>query len=416
MTWFCALATGGIFLSMTLLCLFLSEGAIKDGQYHTFLSDVNAMVSYLEDYSVISERWIARMEGTGRLLLGIYDNGMELLRQDPDGVRRAAEEKALEIALREHELDISDDNLQRSGHVNFPVRVEGGESYYASVAVFPKRSGNLGVVLLYPLDRQREQITRQRWLFAGIDLMGLTALAVFAWFFTGKLLIPLEESRQRQVQFVASASHELRSPLAVMLSNLSALEKAGEGERERFQNNIREEGTRMSRLVDDMLTLASTDSRSWTLRRVPAEMDTLCLDVYERFCGPARERGLRLTVSLPEEELPPYSCDPDRVAQALCVLLDNALSYTPAGGEVSLSLERQAGGKLCFRVSDTGPGVPDGEKEKIFQRFYRTDRSRRDKEHFGLGLCIAREIVELHRGRLWVEDAPGGGAAFYMLL
>ena len=97
------------------------------------------------------------------------------------------------------------------------------------------------------------------------------------------------------------------------------------------------------------------------------------------------------------------------------MLLENALSYTPQGGCVELSVEEKSG-RCLISVQDNGPGVPDGEKLRIFDRFYRTDKSHQNKEHFGLGLCVAREIVDLHKGKLWVEDTPGGGATFCMLL
>ena len=126
----------------------------------------------------------------------------------------------------------------------------------------------------------------------------------------------------------------------------------------------------------------------------------MALRVYERFLRPAGEKGLRLELSLPEEALPRYQWDGSRIEQALSVLLDNALSYTPAGGNIELILERQPGGRAKFTVRDSGPGVPDSEKEHIFERFYRADSARRDREHFGLGLCVAKEIATLHKGRL----------------
>lgn len=422
MTWFCALATGAILVCMSLLCLFLSESAIREGQYRAFLKDLDSVITYLEGQTVIPAGWASRLESRDQMYLTLYDRGKRAL---PSGRGESAldllEEIVRNTAAEDHGLDIlapAKSGVEKSEYVHFPVRVwnmgPSSGSYYAAAAVFPKEGGDISAIILYSLERQQKQIVRQRWMFAGVGLMGLIALCIFAWVFTGKLVGPMEQSRRNQVQFVASAAHELRSPLTVMLSNLSALEKAGEDERGRFQDNIRAEGLRMSRLVNDLLVLANTDSHSWSILSAPTEMDTLCLDVYERFCGPAREKGLRLTVALPEGELPVRPCDPDRIAQALSVLLDNAISYTPAGGTVSLSLTKQGGDKVRFSVTDTGPGVPDGEKEKIFQRFYRTDRQ--DKEHFGLGLCVAKEIVQLHRGRIWVEDAPGGGAAFYMVL
>lgn len=241
-------------------------------------------------------------------------------------------------------------------------------------------------------------------------------LLAFSWFFVKKLLRPVEESRQKQVQFVAAASHELRSPLAVILSNLSALEKAGPGDRPRFQKNIRAEGLRMTRLVDDLLALASADSHSWTILKEPVELDTLALELYEKYSRPAREKGLKLTITLPEEGVPPTCCDGGRVEQAVSALISNALSYTPEGGRVDIILTQLHGGRMMFTVQDNGPGIPDREKPLIFRRFYRSDPARRDREHFGLGLCVAQEIAQLHRGRLWVEDNPGGGSRFKLVI
>lgn len=416
MTGFCTLITGAIFVGMTVLCLFLSERSIRENQYQTFLNDVNAIVSYLESQTVISNQWLAKMEGSKRLSLSLYDNALPLLYNSLKEKQEGLADMAREIAAQEHGLDIfaSMGSAVLPQTVTFSIQDQSGQSFYAAAAVFPKANGTLSAIAIYPLVNQQRQILTQRLLFAGVDLVGLGALAAFAWIFTGKMLRPLEESRRKQAQFVAAASHELRSPLAVILSNLSALEKAGPEEQERFRENIRAEGTRMSRLVDDMLALASADSRSWAVNRSPVELDTLALEVYEQFSSMARERGLRFSVSLPEEEIPLCRCDGNRIAQALSVLLDNAFSYTPSGGRVELSLTLRPGGRVRFSVADTGPGVPEEEKERIFQRFYRADASRQNREHFGLGLCVAREIVELHKGRLWVEDAPGGGAVFCM--
>lgn len=418
MTRFCILATGSIAVVITLLCLMVSENAIRRAQYQAFLNDVNGVVSYLEGRTVISGPWLSQTEGAQRLLLALYDNARPLLHNGLKTPTETVERQAQSIAAQRCGLDVlrPSRNSTLTQTVRFNFRDGVGMKYYGAAAVLPKPNGTLSVLILCPLEKQEKQLAHQRVMFGAIVFFGVIALAVFAWFFTGKMLIPLEESRRKQTQFVASASHELRSPLAVMLSNLSALEKAGPGEQARFLGNIRAEGERMSRLIEDMLALANADSHSWSLRREPVELDTLALEAYERFGGLARERGLRLSVALPEEDLPPYPCDAGRIAQALAVLLDNALSYTPPGGSVRLELARQANGRFRFSVADTGPGIPDEEKENIFLRFYRCDASRQDKEHFGLGLCVAKEIAGLHRGRLWVEDAPGGGAVFHLVI
>lgn len=420
LTLFCTLVTGGIFLAMSLLCLMFSENSIRQNHRQAFQSALNSMVSYLENQTVVTGQWIAKTEGGGRLLLNLYDNGKPFHYNSLSGGenKKIILEKAQRIAAEEYGLNIFQPsaNAVLSRRVDFNMKSEGGERYYGAAMVFPRKNGALSAVAVYPLAPQEREILLQRLLFAAIDLLGVGALAAFAYFFTGRTLRPIEESREKQAQFVAAASHELRSPLTVMLSNLSALKKADPRERGRFEENIQAEGARMSRLIDDMLALANADSHSWSICRAPVETDTLALELYERFSGLAREKGIQLRVALPEGPLPKCQCDGGRVEQALSVLLDNALCYTPSGGQVTLEVTAQPGGRTKFTVQDNGPGVPKEEKELIFQRFYRADSSRQDKEHFGLGLCVAKEIAQLHKGRLWVEDAPGGGAAFHLVL
>ena len=123
----------------------------------------------------------------------------------------------------------------------------------------------------------------------------------------------------------------------------------------------------------------------------------------------------QLLIELPEDSLPVCFCDSLKISQALAILIDNALAYVPEGGMIRLSARQEAASVSLF-VADNGPGIPDSEKEAVFQRFYRSDTSRNDKQHFGLGLCIAKEIALLHHGTLSVSDTPGGGATFQLKL
>ncbi len=419
MALFCTLVTSCILVAMTALCLFLSERSMRETLRQSFLNHMTQVIFYLQDLTVVEGPELTRME-QAQYIFYLFDNGLPLLHRTAG----FAEDKdlcqlAMETAARDYQLDVV--SPQNNPHAvewrQFSLRDKAGRNYFAAVAVFRRRkAGCLQAVALFPLAKQDKQFNEQRWLFAGIDLVGCIIFLIFSWFFVKKLLRPVEETRQKQVQFVAAASHELRSPLAVMLSNLSALERAGPQERPRFQKNIQTEGLRMSRLIDDLLALANADSHSWSIRREPVELDTLTLELYEKYSRPARESGLLLTVTLPEEGLPPTPCDGGRVEQAVSVLINNALSYTPSGGQVDIILSQLSGGKMMFTVQDNGPGIPDQEKPLIFQRFYRADPSRQDREHFGLGLCVAQEIAHLHRGKLWVEDTPGGGARFKLII
>ena len=126
------------------------------------------------------------------------------------------------------------------------------------------------------------------------------------------------------------------------------------------------------------------------------------------------QRGLRLELKLPQEALPHVRGDLGRLEQLLNILLQNALSYTPAGGTIIIEARVSPGipSAVHIQVIDNGPGISDQDKAHIFERFYRADRSHTDRSHFGLGLCIAQEIAQAHGTALTVADTEGGGAAF----
>ena len=138
------------------------------------------------------------------------------------------------------------------------------------------------------------------------------------------MITPLEKSRQEQTEFIAAASHELRSPLAVILSGISAMKKADPKEQEHFLSVIEKEGTRMSLLINDMLSLSNADNHSWKMHPVFCELDTLLLDTYEKYEPLMQDHHMKFFIELPEEEIPSCPCDPERISQVLGILLDNA--------------------------------------------------------------------------------------------
>ena len=245
-------------------------------------------------------------------------------------------------------------------------------------------------------------------------LLAVLALVTFSWFFTGKMLRPLEENQRKQTQFIASASHELRSPLAVILSSVQAMESDWENAG-RFLKTIKSEGDRMSRLIGDMLSLANADNKSWSIMKTDCELDTLLLDTYEKYQPILHGKKISLKVVLPEEPLSICKCDSARISQVLEILLDNGASYVSAGGRMEMGVKENEKYFQLY-VQDNGPGISDENKEAVFRRFYRADPARKEKQHFGLGLCIAREIVTLHKGSIRILDTPGGGSTFVIRL
>lgn len=411
LTAFNTVITGAILLGMTLLCLFVSERDTYIRAFQNFSDNLATASAYLEGQNQLSVTWLQKMEGGGKYYIAIRDGEIPLF-----SVGLSSQREYLEPAFtRARDWARQEYDLGETGGGSCAFSLRGTEKYYAGVALIPKGGTILEMTVLYPLAPLEHSILRQRIVVAfGVGL-ALILLWVFSWYFTGKLLRPIQENQQRQARFTAAASHELRTPLAAILSAASVMEQASPEERAHFSGMIQREGQRMTRLIGDLLTLASADSQNWELHPELVEPDMLALGAYEAFLPQAKEKGLRLILNLPEESVPEGCFDRDRIGQVLSILLSNAISYTPAPGTITLTLENRRN-TIRFSVSDTGPGVPDEEKQRIFERFYRGEKARPGRSHFGLGLCIGAEIARLHRGRLWVEDNPGGGSVFLLEL
>ena len=413
----CAGITIFILLAMSFGYLYISEQGLRSNHFISFQNDMNTVLSNLEQQTEITYEWLTRIEAGGKYRIRILDNGVPLHFSLSDSeTERLLFEQAWEICTEDYPLTETTESYGVR-HVEFPFSSSQNRQndYYACAALSDRHGAELQILILSSLDPLEQQIRNQRILFLLLDVFAVAALSLFAWHFTKRLLMPLEESRIRQEQFVASASHELRTPLAAILSCASASEHALGEERRQFLNAIQSEGKRMSRLIDDMLLLARADQQSWDIRKKETETDTLLLDVYEAYEPLAREKSIRLSIQLPDTALSPCLCDPERIRQILGILIHNAVSYTPSGGQIRLTLSGD-GHHTRFSVTDNGIGMPDAEKKRIFERFYRADQSRSEKGHFGLGLSIAAQILKAHGGRLTVEDTPGGGSTFILTL
>lgn len=267
--------------------------------------------------------------------------------------------------------------------------------------------------VIYLLTEQTETTSPAIWLqraiFLAAWLVGGIALIAVGRFLAHRMVQPLEESRNRQTAFIAAASHELRSPLAVIQANSEPPLS------DRAAEIIRAECSRLSRLVGDLLLLAGADAKTWDLHTRRLDADTLLIDLYDTFQPVSHQQGVTFSLVLPEKPLAPIDGDLERLRQILTILLDNALFYTGENGQITLRAFPKGGG-LSIQVADNGPGIPDDQKAKVFDRFYRMDPARTDKAHMGLGLSIAQELTALHRGRLSLSDTPGGGCTFTLWL
>lgn len=420
MTLFASLITSTILVALTCICLLISENGLKKNTESSFMKELNVMITNIQNQDYISLQWINQLRDNNHYQLFFYDSGTPLFTQKlyADEKDTALAEKARFYALEQYGLDISVTNSKiLSVHKEFSIKDDFGTDYYAAAGVIPKSKGSLGFIILLSLEEQDRQILAQRLLFTIVDAAAILLLFLFSWFFTGKMIVPLEKNRKSQIQFIASASHELRAPLTVILSGTDALSKAeAPSVREHFTRIIKTEGLRMQHLISDMLFLARSDSGSFPVTAVRCQPDVLLLDIYEKYELQAHDKKRSLILNLPDDMSNFCLCDPERITQVLSILLDNAISYTPEGGRITLSMSQDSTHYLKLIVENTGPGIPDSEKEAVFERFYRSQSSHTDKQHFGLGLCIAREIICSHHGQLWVEDAPDGGPRFIFTL
>lgn len=410
LTLLCAGSTAAIMIIMSLCYLYVSEQGLYRNQFQSFENDINTITTNLEHQTVISMEWLSKMESQDNYLFFVIDNGVPFLfNQLSDSDEAASKNKLLEECL-----DNSQSNVSVSQYAYTFTSASTGMSYIAGIINMGKAS-SLEVIILFSLESLKSQIREQRFRFALIDIAAVIMLTAFSWIFTGRLLKPIIENQQKQIQFVAAASHELRTPLAVILSTEECCQSAPPEKLSGFLKTIHQEALHMSALVNDMLTLSGSDSHHFSVSMQPVEMDTLIINSYEAFEPLAKEKSITLSVNLPETPLPPCSADSQRISQVIAILIQNAICYTPEYGKIELSLSYKKN-HFHISVTDNGIGISDEDKKKIFDRFYRVEKSRSAKEHFGLGLSIAYEIVQAHGGSISVTDADGGGSKFTIIL
>jgi two-component system phosphate regulon sensor histidine kinase PhoR len=215
--------------------------------------------------------------------------------------------------------------------------------------------------------------------------------------------------------FVANVSHEFKTPLTAIQGFAETLLAGAIDDaqnRVRFLEIILEHSQRLARLTDDLLRLSQMDADRLGLEIQGVGVSQFVESCVETARRPAAERDLRISVNL-SNRLPDIAADRRRLAEVLQNLLDNAIQYTPPGGQIMLSASAN-GSEVTFTVSDTGIGIPQTDQPRIFERFYRVDVARsREVGGTGLGLAIAKHLVEVHGGRIWVESEVGQGSQFH---
>jgi signal transduction histidine kinase len=219
---------------------------------------------------------------------------------------------------------------------------------------------------------------------------------------------------RRITQFTADASHELRAPVAVIRTTAEvAVLKRDRPSHEYLEalDEILEESERTSQVVDSLMLLARTDSGKEALERVPVDACAIVRSAAEQGERLARNQEVHFSIDLPADPIP-IQADPDALRRALLILMDNAAKYTPREGSVRIGLVKKDGFAIAS-VADTGIGIDPQDLGRVFDRFWRADKARsREQAGAGLGLSIAKWIVDVHGGSISVESELGKGSVF----
>lgn len=405
---------GLILISLSAAWLYTSEQALKENHYLSFLRESDTIFSNLEKQNTITYNLLSTITNNKNLFIAIYDNDTLLSFAE---ATLSEDQKTLAadvLAAARKQLSVFPVSEHAYSHTDFSYQAKDGRTWYTNTARIKYSASFLDAVIIFSPQTLEKQLSSQRLSFILITLAGLLIFFVFSFFYTAKLLDPIQKNQKKQNSFIAAASHELRTPVAVILASVDAIRQA-DHRKEHFLQMIEKEGRRLSSLVNDMLFLAGSDAHSQSFVMKKIEPDTLLLNSFEEFLEIAKKKHIKLFIELPETEIPSLFCDAERISQVLAILLSNAINYGRDGGTIHLSLLTLPS-SVSFIVEDNGPGISDEAKPYIFDRFYRADPARNDQDHFGLGLCIAKEIVNLHHGRITVSDTPGGGVTFTVTL
>jgi len=226
----------------------------------------------------------------------------------------------------------------------------------------------------------------------------------------------LERLEKTRRDYVANVSHELRTPLTAVRGLLEPLSDGmitDEETRQRYYRIMLREVVRLSRLITDMLELSRLQSGTEHMELHAVNLTELLQDTRQNYANEAAQRGIELKLDL--DEIPFAMTDEDRVEQLLVILIDNAMRYTPQGGSITISATQAKGERILVTVSDTGCGIAQEDLPHVFERFFKTDRSRREGGT-GLGLSIAKQIIDKLGENIYVESNPGEGTSFHFTL
>ena len=286
-------------------------------------------------------------------------------------------------------------------------------AYYYRVTPLTSKEG--AFILFQDFERDRSLLMA---LVTGLSITGLVCMLLSllgSFYMANKAMVPIKKAWQQQKDFLADASHEFRTPLAVIQTNLELVRDNPEEtvqSQDHWLSNIYEETLCMTKLVESLLFLARADSHQQLLSMTHMRLGQAVFAAAELFRPIAASKGVRLSLEIKTEFF--YWGDEDKLRQVVSILLDNAIRHTATNDVITVNLDKSPQGVL-LTVTDIGEGINPDHQDKIFERFYQSDFSR-SKGGTGLGLSIAKWIIESHEGNIRVVSTLGKGSTFKIFL
>jgi two-component system sensor histidine kinase BaeS len=232
-----------------------------------------------------------------------------------------------------------------------------------------------------------------------------------------RMVESLSENQEMRRKLMGDLAHEMGTPLAVIQSNLEGMMDGVVETSPETLASLHQESLLLSRLVKDLRTLAQVEAHRLSLAPVSADLGALVSSIVTASEPETKRKNISLTLKV-DADLPPVMMDPDRVSQVVSNLLSNALRYSSAGGSINLRVGKSDDKhSLLVSVADTGQGIAQEDLPHIFDRYYQGMQAKEKRVGgSGIGLTVVKELVEAHKGRVWVQSAPGQGSTFYFTL
>lgn len=284
--------------------------------------------------------------------------------------------------------------------------------------IYSIRPENDGYMLVFlDMTAQQEILINLIYTFAVVGSVMLVALFFASRYFANRSIAPVKEAFEKQKQFIADASHELKTPLAIINTNADVLLSSGADTAEnqaKWLHYIKSETERMAKLTGDLLYLTQMDDARTEVLYSKLNLSEAVETIILTMEAVIFEQELSLDYEI-EPNLTAYG-NREQIKQVVMILLDNAVKYAGMQGSIRVSLHKQHG-EAVLEVSNTGEGITPEHLTRIFDRFYRTDASRSRKQGgYGLGLAIAGSIIEQHKGKIYAKSTPGESTTFYVHL